>query len=703
MKQFQFSRLVGTNYRRVSVNSLEQEYANLAEEVAIGSTADGTPRVEEFFKIFSELAAENGDCPDLSYSPILSGAGYRVDGYAFEIPEETEKASGDLYIAVCAFFQDDELQVVNAKTVEKAVSDVVRFLKLAISTKSLEDLEESSHDFRLAMLIRSQLDKIARVRVLVFTNAHLKIRKKLFETSEIGNLTVHTNVFDIERYARISSVGTDPVEIDFIEDFAASIPCLQASGSTNGYQSFLFAIPGPILADIFAAYGNRLLEQNVRTYLQAKTNVNKGILKTIAEVPSMFFAYNNGLTATASAVNSSKNNDGTQLITYIKDFQIVNGGQTTASILYARDGLKYDLSDVYAQVKLSVVSEDKLEEIVPKISEYANTQNKVSLADLASNSPTQIRIERLSTEVVVPQKVGSLHSSKWFYERARGQYKSLFAYKSQSQRKKVELEFPKSQLIEKTDLAKFELSFDGRPHHVSEGAQKCFHRYITTSLKTNSDANELTETWYKCAVAKGILFRTLDKSVAESEWYKNEKGLKAQTVTYAIAACAQSFREIGYQIDLLRIWKDQAVPAILLDWILLQAKIVHAILNNPPGSVKNPTEFCKKEFCWTQHVKGKVAKPDQKILDFGLELTQFTEDITSGKRDARRNNDLDFEIALANLIPKASEIRKLAKARRLISFKNDLALSKLELGKINFTKSEKNSLKLLLEMLEINF
>lgn len=685
------------------MSNLEQEYAILADEVTIGATADGTPKVEEFFKIYSELAAENGDCPDLTYSPILSGSGYRVDGYAFEIPEDTEKASGDLYIAVCAFFQDDELQVVNAKTVEKSVAEVERFLKLAISTKSLEDLEESNHDFRLAMLIRSQIDKIARVRVLVFTNGHLKVRKKIFATSQIGNLTVHTNVFDIERYSRISSVGTDPVEIDFIEDFAASIPCLQASSSSNGYQSFLFAIPGTTLADIFAAYGNRLLEQNVRTYLQAKTNVNKGILKTIAEVPSMFFAYNNGLTATASAVNSSKNSDGTQLITYIKDFQIVNGGQTTASILYARDGLKYDLSDVFAQVKLSVVSEDKLEEIVPKISEYANTQNKVSLADLASNSPTQIRIERLSTEVVVPQKVGSMHSSKWFYERARGQYKNLFAYKNQSQRKKLEIEFPKNQLIEKTDLAKFELSFDGRPHHVSEGAQKCFHRYITTSLKTNSDINELTETWYKCAVAKGIIFRTLDKSISESEWYKNDKGLKAQTVTYAIAACAHSFREIGHQIDLLRIWKEQSMSPLLLEWMLLQAKTVHAILNNPPGSVKNPSEFCKKEFCWTQHVKSKVARPDRKILDFGIELSQFTEDLTTGKRDARRNSGLDFEIALAKLVPKAAEIRKLADARRWISDKNKLALNKLEFGKLNFTKSEINSLKLLLDKLEIEY
>jgi hypothetical protein len=685
------------------VSNLEEEYSNLAEDIAIGSSAGGTPKVEEFFNIFAELAAENGDCPDLSYSPVLSGSGYRLDGYAFDIPEDAEGAAGDLYIAVCAYHQDEALPTVNAKDIGKSVSEVERFLRFAISGKTLDDLEESSHDYRLAMLLRSNISKIARVRVLVFTNGHLKIRKKVFETSTIGALTIHTNVFDLERYAKISTTGGDPVEIDLLADFSGGISCIQASGSESGYRSYLFAIPGPVLANIFAAYGNRLLEQNVRTYLQAKTGVNKGILKTIADEPSMFFAYNNGLTATASLVKTDKRPDGSLSITYIKDFQIVNGGQTTASILYARDGLKHDLSDVFAQVKLSVVEESKLGEIVPKISEYANTQNKVSLADLASNSPVQIRIERLSKEVVVPQKAGALHASKWFYERARGQYKSLFSYKTQPQRRKIEAEFPKHQLIEKTDLAKFELAFDGRPHHVAEGAQKCFSRYITTSLKSQSESNQLTDVWFKCAVAKGLIFRRLDKEVALSDWYKNDKGLKAQTVAYTVAACAHAFREAGQQIDLLRIWREQEVPATLLDWMLAQAQTVHAILNNPPGSVKNPSEFCKKEFCWTLHVMGKTSRPDRKVLDYGVALTEFSEEQSRGKRDARRDVELDFEIALAKLVPRAAEIRRLAQSRQLISENNSRALSKLEAGRIAFTKTEKNSLKTLLDRLDLPF
>lgn len=681
---------------------LEEEYSNLAEDIVIGSTADGIPKVEEFYKLFSQLAAENGDSPDLSYSPILSGTGYRIDGYAFDIPEDSHGASGDLYLGVCAFFQTDKLPTINSSDIDKCISDVTKFLKFVFSSKSLDELEESSHEYRLTLLIRSYAEKIARIRIIVFTNAHLKVRKKAFDVFAIDKFSIHTNVFDLERYVRISITGSDPVEIDLIDNFSGGIPCLQASSNSTGYKSYLFAIPGSTLADIFATFGNRLLEQNVRTYLQAKTNVNKGILRTIAEEPSMFFAYNNGLTATASAVRTSLASDGTLLIDYIKDFQIVNGGQTTASILYARDGLKHNLSEVYAQVKLSVVEEKKLDQIVPKISEYANTQNKVSLADLASNSPSQIKIERLSKEVNTPQKVGSLHVTKWFYERARGQYRNLFAYKTQSQRNKLEAEYPKSQLIEKTDLAKFELSFDGKPYNVSEGSQKCFNKYVTSHLKMLNDA-DLNEIWFKCAVAKGIIFRKLDKEIAQSEWYKNDKGLKAQALTYTIAACAHSFRELGFQIDLLRIWKEQDVPHQLLAWMLEQARSVHKILNNPPGTVKNPAEFAKKEFCWSIHIRGQIEAPSKSILDYGVPLVSFNDDQASGKRDARKNTELDFEITLAKLVPSAREIRMLAESKRLISTNNSRAIDKLESGRLTFTKSEKNSLKTLLERLDFDF
>lgn len=679
-------------------------YRELSNEISIGSIADGELKVTEFFRIFAQVAAENGDCPDLEYTPVdPEGTSYRVDGYAIDIPDGAEESAGDLYLAVCSFFQDDELPVINARDVDAAVVQVERFLKTATSDKVVEAMEESSPGYLLAMQIRQYQSRIARVRILVFTNAHLKTRKKAFEARVLGSLPVQINVLDIERYERVSRSGADPVEIDFREDFEGAVPCLPASMGNTGFSSYLFALHAPVLAKVFAAYGNRLLEQNVRTYLQAKTSVNRGILKTIEESPSMFFAYNNGLTGTASSVVTERMSDGTLGISSIKDFQVVNGGQTTASMLYARDAMKCDLEEVYVQVKLSVVGEEKLGEVVPKISRYANTQNKVSLADLASNSTVQVRIERLSKEVATPQRAGELHVSRWFYERARGQYKNLLSYKTAAQRKRLEAEYPKSQLIVKTDLAKYELAFDGRPYHVAEGEQKCFQRYVSSVLAGYGDGLELNEFWFKCAVAKAIVFKSLDRDIARSDWYKAAKGLKAQTVAYTLAAAAQSFRAGGKQIDLMRIWRDQAVPPVLMDWILGLAERIHPVLNAPPGAVKNPSEFSKKEFCWTLHVLPLVKPVPEALAEYGVSLLDLGADAGQGRREERRNRVLDFDIALAGLVPRSAEIRSLAQAHQLLSENNSRALNKLQGGRLTFSKAEKNALKSLLERLDIDY
>jgi len=686
------------------MSDFQQEYLDLLNEISVGSAADGELKVTEFFRIFSDLSAENGDSPDLTYSPVIKegAGGYRIDGYGFDVLEDDSDASGDLYLAVSDFHQTELLPVINAKDVETLINGVERFFKYVASGKAVDELEEASQGYQLALLMHQYLDRIRRVRIIILTNAHLRTRKKVFDPRDIGSVSIHVNVFDIERYIKISTSGNDPVEVDFEEDFSGAVPCLTASTGNSGYQSYLFAMHGPVLASVFAAYGNRLLEQNVRTYLQARTSVNKGILRTISDEPGMFFAYNNGITATASNVQTATLRTGEVAISRIENFQIVNGGQTTASMLYARDGMKKDLSEVYVQVKLSVVDSDKLEDIVPRISEYANTQNKVSLADLASNSPIQVRIERLSKEVSVPVKAGALYATKWFYERARGQYRSLFAYKTPTEKKRLETEYPKDQLLEKTDLGKYELSFDARPHHVCEGAQKCFQRYISSVL-SGMDLNSANETWFKRLVAKAILFRSLDKEVAKSDWYKSNRALKAQTIPHTVSLVANLHREHGLQIDLDRIWKDQEVPRLLLDWMIEVAKKVQSTLLSPPDQVRNPSEFAKREFSWTLYTKKLESELPREIADLGVRLEDFREETASGRRTAKQNLELDFEVAIAKLLPRASEIRLQAKEKSLLSPNNERALLKLETGRLNFNKTERNALKTLLERLGVSF
>jgi hypothetical protein len=684
---------------------LQEEYLYLHEEVRVGSIANHELQITEFFRIYSSLAAENGDTPDMEYCPVLREGlgGYRVDGYALDILESEDSESGDLYLAVCDYRQVEELPAINSRDIERAVDGVERFFKAATSRKFLDSLEEASPAYQLALLIQQYSTRIKRLRVIIFTNGHLRIRKSIFETKDFDGTTMHINVLDLERYSRISSTGGEPVEIDFDENFDGAIECLPASVGADSYQSYLFAIPGSVLAAVFAAFGNRLLEQNVRTYLQAKTGVNKGILRTIAEEPSMFFAYNNGVTATASSVLTRRLSNGVLAISHIKDFQIVNGGQTTASLLYARDGLGKKLDHVYVQVKLSVVDEMRLADVVPRISEYANTQNKVSLADLASNSPVQIRIERFSKEISVPQKAGELHTSKWFYERTRGQYKNLFAYKTKSERNKLELMYPKKRLVTKTDLAKYELSFDGRPHYVSEGAQKCFNRYTTLVLLKLGDGTLLSETWFRRAMAKALLFIGLDEAIQKSSWYLMDRGYKAQIVTYTIAACANEFRIRSQQIDLDRIWREQSIPISLLGWMLKEASLVAKILRAPPDNVRNISEFAKRDFCWELYVKEKIGSPNDSILQFGVSIEDYNDETRQGSRETARRLDIDFDIKVTGLVHRANDIIIQANKIGAASPKNISALTKVAAGNLSLSKGEKTALKYLLERLKIEY
>ncbi|CAH3415079.1 MULTISPECIES: AIPR family protein [Serratia] len=684
---------------------LQDEYLYLHEEVRVGSIANHELQITEFFRIYSSLAAENGDTPDMEYCPVLREGlgGYRVDGYALDILESEASESGDLYLAVCDYRQVEELPAINSRDIERVVDGVERFFKAATSRKFLDSLEEASPAYQLVLLIQQYSTRIKRLRVIIFTNGHLRIRKSIFETKDLDGITMHINVLDLERYSKISSTGGEPVEIDFDENFDGAIECLPASVGADSYQSYLFAIPGSVLAAVFAAFGNRLLEQNVRTYLQAKTGVNKGILRTIAEDPSMFFAYNNGVTATASSVLTRRLSNGALAIYHIKNFQIVNGGQTTASLLYARDGLGKKLDHVYVQVKLSVVDEMRLADVVPRISEYANTQNKVSLADLASNSPVQIRIERFSKEISVPQKAGELHTSKWFYERTRGQYKNLFAYKTKSERNKLELMYPKTRLVTKTDLAKYELSFDGRPHYVSEGAQKCFNRYTTLVLLKLGDGTLLSETWFRRAMAKALLFIGLDEAIQKSSWYLMDRGYKAQIVTYTIAACANEFRIRSQQIDLDRIWREQSIPISLLGWMLKEARQVAKILRSPPDNVRNISEFAKRDFCWELYVKGKIGSPDDSILQFGVSIEDYNDETRQGSRETARRLDIDFDIKVTGLVHRANDIIIQANKIGAASPQNISALTKVAAGNLSLSKGEKTALKYLLERLEIEY
>ena len=180
-------------------------------------------------------------------------------------------------------------------------------------------------------------------------------------------------------------------------------------------------VPGQVLRSIYSDFGSRLLETNVRSFLQARGKVNRGIRDTIAMEPERFLAYNNGITLTAEAVELHNGESG-KVVTKLHGLQIVNGGQTTASLLASNRG-RADLAQVYVAAKLiEIEAGDVHDELVRNVSRYANSQNRISEADFSANDPFHVRIEELSRTTWAPALEGTQRQTKWFYERARGQY-----------------------------------------------------------------------------------------------------------------------------------------------------------------------------------------------------------------------------------------------------------------------------------------
>ncbi|MDE0054631.1 MAG: AIPR family protein [Gammaproteobacteria bacterium] len=429
-----------------------------------------------------------------------------------------------------------------------------------------------------------------------------------------------------------------------MEDFGGPLPVLPAQQTDGQHESYLAVIPGEVLAEIYDRWGARLLEQNVRVFLQARGKVNRGIRLTLENEPSMFFAYNNGITTTAEAVDIS-NTGGQMLLRRLTNFQIVNGGQTTASVHLARLR-NVDISQTFVQMKLSVVSPELATTLVPKISEYANSQNRVSAADFSANHLFHVRMEEFSRRIHAPSPDGSFRQSKWFYERARGQYADARGYLTPAHRRKFDLENPRRQLFTKTDLAKFINVWEGRPHEVSLGAQKNFAAFAhRVGRAWDKSPNDFNEAWYRQAVAKAIVFRATERIVSSQTWYQG--GYRANIVAYTIAKIAHEMAAQSRAVDFESIWRAQAPGAALAETIAVVAERVHAILIDPPAGMSNVTEWAKKQGCWARVQALQVDLPP-KMADESISGAEQRDAARGARRDQQQLNGIEAQIAVVN-------------------------------------------------------
>jgi hypothetical protein len=553
----------------------------------------------EFVDVCADLLSDAEEISD--FEPCyFRGNGFRnkslaVDGFA------QDSVDGSLRLLVADFSGSPEMPTINQTQAKTLFGRLMAFCEDAFSGRMLDSLEESSPAHSLTLILQQQRKQIARLRLYLVTDGALSSRVKDWPEGAAGGIPTEFHIWDINRFHQVyeSKTGRDELTVDFTEVVSGGLPCLAASVDTNDYRSFLCVIPGSLLASIYQQYGSRLLEGNVRSFLGTRGRINKAIRKTVTTEPTLFFAYNNGISATATtAVTETRN--GLHLMS-VTDLQIVNGGQTTATLANALADKDFGLEQTFVQMKLSVIPPETTGKYTPLIAKYANTQNKVSEADFLSNQDFHRRIEQVSRVLRAPAIGGAQYGTHWFYERARGTYLNEQSKLSPAQRTLFQLQNPRRQLITKVDLAKYENAWRYLPNVVSQGAQKNFVSF-STHVQSEWDKNpeQFNEEYYRRVAVKGMLFRKTEELVSHQAWYQG--GYRANVVAYTIAKFAHliQFEGTGDSFDFKACWARQSLTPAIESQLKLIASDVFNVIVSPDGGLQNVTEWAKKEVCWSR-------------------------------------------------------------------------------------------------------
>lgn len=543
---------------------------------------DGALRSEAFAELAFDYLRESGEIEDGISCPFES-RGMRCSGYY--ISEDNDRL--DLFLVL-------PLLDGAASTVAKAdIDQAFRRLKTFL-TKSLEGLHHSLESalpgFDMAFSIWEARSELSHVRLFVITDGLARVEQ--IENEMLGEIEISSHLWDLRRLSRsvTSGASREPIRVEFRQLHEEPIRFVSAEPPGGGYRCLLGVLPGGLLVKMYQRFGPQLLERNVRSFLQLKGKVNQSIRKTILDEPEMFLAFNNGLSVTASGLEFVDDGDGTVELIAAEDFQIVNGGQTTGSIFRAARKDRADTDRLQVPVKITeILSDGDVEEIAPRISQSANNQNKVNIADFSSNHPFHRKLEELSRSIWAPPKEGKQRQTRWFFERARGQYHDALAQnRTPAERKAWEAIHPRRQMISKTDLAKYEHSWSQLPHIVSRGAQKCYLDFMDR-LEARGSVDP-DEQLFKRSMARAILFKETERIVSRQQF----GGYRANIVTYTIAWLSHGTAK---RIDFDAIWAAQELPSALADFLETTCVHVNRHVTSPPGG-QNITEWCKKEVCW---------------------------------------------------------------------------------------------------------
>ncbi|WP_156761054.1 AIPR family protein [Microbacterium karelineae] len=590
-------------------------YDEFANSIHIRAEGNSAFRLEAFgyeaadrletAEVVQDLTIVPLQCRGRNRSPL------RILGYA----EDTADSS---LVVMCSAFYDGPGAKLTKTDARVAFKAGVGFIEQSADGYLGENLEISSNEAEHATYFRdllrrdprNSLGKVVKFKFILVTDGTMSDRIRSIDSDEVCGRPATYSIWDLRRFEDLakSESGQDDYDVDITKWLPDGLPCLPATSSESPTQSYLAVIPGHLLAGVFNEYGSQLLESNVRTFLSARGKVNRGIQRTLANEPEMFLAYNNGLTTTATGVVVRETPEGPR-ITSLHNWQIVNGGQTTASLAhFIRTQRGTSVDHVSVPMKLVTVAPEGAADVVSSISRYANSQNAVSEADLFSNSPFHVRLEQISRRLRAPAPDGHHVQSKWFYERARGQWENQRNAGPASHVKRFELEYPKKQRVTKTDWAKYAFSWSKRPHEVSRGAQSNFMAFAKLAAEMwEKDEDQFGDAYFRAGVAKAIIFTETRTAIMASEWYGT--GYLANIVTYAVARFAyeleQRFPKAKY--DLEKVWRTQGISAASRESLVSIARSMSEVLTDPTRPQANVTQWAKQEEAWKRAQRQPVT------------------------------------------------------------------------------------------------
>lgn len=665
--------------------------AELLQRLREDSAINGSDTEDEFIEHTLSLLTEFDeiDSPVRLKMGDKKGKGnrlMRIDGYSFD---ETDKS----LILLISDFQD---RAVTENLTETRVDELYwrlyYFLDEACNGAMAEYFDDSSDELQVARFIKSrvnpvkvELDDILKIKFFILTNKELSvglINSNLLETtiktkkgkvtktkttkrikkSDFNNKPIEINLWHLERFYEMeNSNSNDPVVIDIKNDFPElgyeGIPCLKGNiGEDLGYDAYIAIIPAKLLASIYIEHGSKVLEGNVRAFLgtSGAKSVNSGIKRTINTDPTKFFTYNNGIATTAAEVEIEENN-GEMLISKMVDLQIINGGQTTASLAEAvLKKTNPGLEGIFVPMKLTVIEDRETEDedgvrfydkMVQDIAKYANSQNRITAADLFSNDPFHIWMERMSKKYLAPPAEYAIPTG-WYYERSRKKYLQEQIKMKGDEAKRFALKFPKKQIINKEQLAMYITAIKCKPHIVSKGknwAMKEFGAEIGNEYRTNKAV--FNEFYFKKCVCAAIIFRTVDNYLETNKdsakrptgfWYK-AGGYKGNIVPYTIAKILSSIPG-GYTLDWDKIWQKQSLSKAFMHEIEIVTKMTNDFICDSHGVIV--TEYCKRETTWNEYKALGGYKPSKEFIDELVSAKDVSEAESKAKKDQKETNDL---------------------------------------------------------------